>query len=105
MSDMVELKRKSDGYCSPCEHEYPVGFFLDAHNVKALGLDKAEPGQTFKIVGEISVKSVTRTEEKTDLYVCMTKAMVGGESKTEDTPTAKDKMAASYGVKNDGKQG
>lgn len=104
MADMVELKRKdTDGCCFPSE--YPVGFFLDPHMVKALGLEKAEPGQTYKIVGEITIKSVTRKEESTDLYACMTKAMIGGESKTEDTPTAKDKMAESYGVKDGGKQG
>lgn len=105
MADMVELKRKDSGMCSPCDSEYPVGFFLDPHMVKALGLDKAEPGQTFKIVGEISVKSVTRREDSTDLYACLTKAMVGGESKTEDNPTAKDKMAEAYGVKDVGKPG
>lgn len=105
MADMVELKRDKDGPCCgiPCDFDddYPVGFFLDPHMVKALGLNNVEPGQDFKISGVIHVKRVSKAEDskdgenKVDLYACLTKMTVMGKAEGQSI-TNEQRMLKTY---------
>lgn len=93
--EKVSMKRESD--TMPCvgmyDNEYPIGFFLDPQQVKALGIDgNVEPGAMVNLVATAKVKSVTKREDQVEMYLCVTEMGVDGAPKK--SPTAK--LAGAY---------
>ena len=87
--------------CGLYDSKYPIGFFLNPKQVKALGIpETVEPGATMEIVATIKITSVTKREGQTECYACVTEMGIVSAAKT--SPTAKMADAYAEGEDEDG---
>jgi len=94
---MIDMAREEDDSCCVSiggyDREYPIGFFLDSKTVKKLGLpDTIEPSQMVNATVQLKISSVTKREDKTECYVCVTAMSIAKPDKKSMT----SKMAESY---------
>ena len=95
MTKMIDMSRDPEQLSemvSSYDPEYPIGFFLDPRMVKELGLEGKQPNDEINIAGSIRIKSITKTDDKTEMYVSVKALGVVGDG--DKTPA--DKMSESY---------